>query len=804
MIDGLRQDLVFGWRQLRRSPFFTIIASLSVGAGVIVAVSAFTLLNAALFKPLPVRDAQQIYHVFTSDYDGRSGSEAYGSSSFPDYQDFARSGAFASLAASSWAQVAASVGTAPPAEAYVSFVSDNYFSTLGLPLQQGAGFRPGSPLEIVITYAYWQRGFNREAVIGQSVKLNGVPLTIVGVVPQAFRGVGFGPPIIGWARAAARATVMRDPAALTYRGNRGSTVFGRLRAGETQASATARLNALARALAEQEPDAWLDANREPRLVSVLGHRETRLPPRNAGGLMLMIGAGSLAVVFVLLLACTNVAALLLGRAVARESEVAVRLTMGASRGRLIRQFLTESMLLAAIGSAVSFIGLLWTIRFLRLVPLADMFDLRVDWRVVGAALITSLFCAVVFGLAPAYQNLRADLRLRMAGTSTVRRNRLRGVLIALQVAIAGVLLILALSTVRGLRTYLRSDPGIDVDGLITLQIDTRLYAADTAARNAFVNQVHELVAGFPGVISSAGTVLMPYGGTFTGSTLKFPDGRQEDVEFNIVGPAFFSTVGVRPLLGRVFDERDHRSSAPVAVVNRAFVRQYGADLLGRLVTVDENAGIQIVGVVPEIQYHDARRLPEPLIYLVDQQRPSQSSTRRMLLRVAPGTERSTAAAMRRDLRARFPDLIIPIVEPVRAYMFRYTTPQRVAGRVALAVGAVELALACVGLYGLLLFALVARRREIGVRLALGASAGEASWAVMRDGLRYAALGLIGAIALGVPAAFIAQQALPGARITDPVPFAVSLLAVSVGAALAAYLPARRAATVQPAAALRSD
>ena len=274
MFDSIRQDLHYTLRQLRRAPLFTMVASLSIAVGVIVAVSAFTLLNAVLFKPLPVPNADQIYHVYTSDYDGRS--EPWGSSSYLDYDDFARSGAFASLAASAWQPLAVSVGSAQPSEQYVGFVSGNFFGVLGLRLQRGPGFGRSDQPEIVITYPYWQRVFGGDAaVLGRTININAFPFTIVGVAPESFRGVALGAPVIGWTPATTMPLVTRDTDALK-RGNRRFTVFGRLHSPEDAQVAAGRLNALAIALAEQEPDAWIDANRETRLVSVLE------PPRKSG------------------------------------------------------------------------------------------------------------------------------------------------------------------------------------------------------------------------------------------------------------------------------------------------------------------------------------------------------------------------------------------------------------------------------------------------------------------------------------------------------------------------------------------
>ena len=518
--------------------------------------------------------------------------------------------------------------------------------------------------------------------------------------------------------------------------------------------------------------------------------------------MLALGAGALGVLFILLLACTNVAALLLGRAVGRQSEIALRLTLGASRPRLLRQLLTESLFLALLGSALSFAGLLWIISYARRVYFADIFDLRPDGRVLVAALVTALICALAFGLAPALQSLRVDLRSRLTGTSTVQRNRLRGALIALQVAVSSVLILLAFSAVRGVRSYLISDPGIELDGMVAVQIDTRVFGDDSTRQRLYTTQLQEMFAGMPAIQGVSRTAMLPLGDGYSRTTLAMPDGTERVTEINVVGSDYFAMIRLNALRGRVFDRTDRRGSAPVAVVNQAFVRRYGEDMLGRMVTKGDDGPIQIIGVVPEVDYHHENRATEPLIYLLSEQFPWGASRQLFLLRVAPGAERPVVADLRLQLRQRYPDLVVPAIQSMRDRIAAFTLPHRIIARVVLSLGGIELALASVGLYGLLLFALMARRQEMGVRLALGATPRQATWSVMRQGLNYAVLGAAAGLLLAVPAALLAQQVFPGARVTDPVPFIGSLGAVLLAAGCAAYLPARKSGGLQPADALK--
>ena len=803
MLNDLRLDLRYSLRQLARAPLFTIVASLSTATGVIVAVAAFSGINAVLFKPLPVTNPDGIYHVYTSDGDGTD--RPFGATSYADYLDFSRSGAFTGLAAASWRSIPVAVHDAPPSVQYVSFISPNYFTTIGLAPARGRGTSAVNPAEIVLAWPYWQRTFGGDpGVLGQAIRINGVPVTVVGIAPESFRGVGLGPPVVGWASAELLPAVA-DRGVLERRGSRQFEVVGRLTAGSSAKSAADRLNALAKALQKEDPSSWTDRRNETRLVSVLSHRESLVPPGASTEIALAAAAGAFLVLFIVLLACTNVASLMLGRAVGRHHEVAVRMTLGASPRRLLQQLLTESLLLAMIAETVSLIGLMWAIKLVSRISFADMVDLRPDWRVFLVATITSLCCALFFGLAPALQSLRVDVRSSLTGTApSSQRNRMRGALITLQVAASCILIMLAFSAVRGVRAYANINPGVSLDGLLGVELDTDIVGGDSLRQAAYVQTVMEVLNSTPGIRSMARTSMLPLGNGRSEAALVLADGSEDAVETNAVGAAFFQTLGVNAERGRAINANDTRTAPPVAVVNRAFLDHYGQNLFGSTVKVADRAGVRIVGVMPDIAFHDPKAKAVPLIYIVEDQIPWPASTQRFLLRVTPGSEATVAKALRDRIRAASPNAIIPRIATMHEHIAQQTLPHRIGGNVALVIGGIELALAAIGLYGLLMFALFARTREIGIRLALGASARDASWAVMRDGLRYAAYGLALGVVLAIPAAIVAQNALPGAHAADPVPFIGTACAVLLVAATAAYMPVRRASRVDLATALRYD
>jgi putative ABC transport system permease protein len=510
-------------------------------------------------------------------------------------------------------------------------------------------------------------------------------------------------------------------------------------------------------------------------------------------------------VLLLGLVCTNVASLLVARAIARQREIAVRLALGASRARLMLQLFTESVLLALIGGGLGVAGVYWALGFVRRFPVSDIVDLAPDWRVLLVALLVSLVSAVLFGAAPVLQSLRTDVRSALgSGTVTGDRSRLRGVLITAQVAMSCVLILLAVTSTRGVRTQVHANPGVPLAGLISGRLNLRALEYDTVRRRLYATQVPEIIASTPGVNAVATTTLIPFGAVYTRMTLRLPDGVEPIVERNTVSVDYFRVLRVRVLEGRVFDERDRAGATPVGVVNRTLRRTHPQAGPGTIVDVGRDQYVQIVGVVDDIQYHDMAERPRPLLYLAAEQANAEDLFASLVIAVTPGAEEAMAGELRRRIGDRFPDLVPPRLLSLHDRLELETLAQRIAARVALGIGAVELVLAGVGLYGLLLFALLTRMREVGVRLALGAAPRVASWTVLKGGLRHAALGTVIGLALGVPASMAAKSAIPGVRETDLLPYVIAAATVACAAVLAALVPALRAARVQPAAALRVD
>jgi predicted permease len=812
MIDALRTDLAYALRQLRRAPVTTVVASFSLAIAIAVAVGVLSAVNTLFFRPLPVSDPNGVYRVFVEDPAQSKHALYWGRSSYADYLDIAGSGVFSHIAAEQRAMLTISAPGRSPAIKSFTFVSPNYFTALGVRMLKGRSFQAsGEQPEIVISEAAWRNELESDpAVLGSVLRVNGVALTVIGVAPLAFGGR------FGWVPATMAPTIEGRPGSLTERGEHAYELIGRLAPGFTQASASARLTILAEALAQQYPNEWVvrtDAGDHTLKLTLFTQRESLLQENDRLETAGIFAAVAAMIGLVLALACVNVAGLLLARALARRHEIAVRLTLGASRNRLLLQLFTESTLLALLGGGLGCLITLWFAQYARTRGFISGNELVLDWRVLIGAVGVSLLCALAFGFAPALQSLRTDLRSQLSSSSAMSdvRSGLRGGLIAVQVSVSFVLILLAVVMTRGVRARLNADLGFDTRQLMVARLENYVFSNDTARWAAYLTTVTETARRFPGVRAIATTRHVNLGGSGGGSRVEFPGSAARMVASNTVGADYFETLGLRPLRGRVFT-RDDRIGAPkVAVVNWTLAQREGGDVIGK----SFRHGLEqftIVGVVPDIIYGDPYETAKSYVYFAAAQQAPPSPQDRydftrpgyLMVRLAPGIQRAIADELSKAIRSALPNEVPPVLQPMREYIAAQSSEDRKTSLIAFAIGALELTLAMVGLYGLLLFGLIARTREIGVRLALGAEPIQAGWAVMRDGLRYAAIGVCIGLLLGVPTAMIAANVMSGVRALDPVPFVIALAIVLLAAALASIVPTRRAARVEPAAALRHD
>lgn len=792
-------DVRYAVRQLVHAPLIALVSAASMAVGITVATGAFSILNAVAFRPLPVDDPEGVHHVFI-----HAGDSYVRTPSYEHFEAFDESGAFSGLAAATRGEpLSLAVSAGAPSEENLSFISPDYFAVLRLPMAMG---RPAAAGEsaIVLSHTFWRTRMGSDPnALGLALRANGVVLTVVGIAPQGFVGTSFDRPLAGWASLDLRETVTGREDAPDVQ------IVGRLAEGAPAAATTARLDALARALAPVEPEVWQPRGGRVWQFAVLTHRTSLAPPGERDELIAGVAVGGTLAVLLILLVCTNVASLLLARALARSHEIALRTALGATRARLVGQMLTESLLLALIGTAVGLLVLSRGLALVRKVPDFGFLDLRMDLRVASVAGALALVSALLCGLAPALHALRTDLRSGMRGAGDGGgRARLRSALIGAQVAVSCLLLLVATSTARGVVEGLRVEPAFAVDGLLGLRVGRSWASDDSAAYQATLAELRRVVTSTPGVTAAGVAGRIPFGQAFSGYRVRVGTSVSTGwIEPNPVDGAYFTAVGLPVLEGRVFgDEAD--TGPPVAVVNRHFRESFPEVGVGAVIEVSDGT-FEIVGVVENAPYWSDPDDLAPLVYMPLAHDPLGTSggvvaPGSMAVRVAAGAEGAVAAELRRRLRERFPDIAPPTVLPLREILAAESSDARVASRVVLGMGAVELILATAGLYGLLLFALGSRTRELGVRMALGATATDASWSVVRRGLTPGMIGGGVGLVLGVPAVKIASLVMPWVRTTDPVPFLAAAAAIALACTVASARPALRAARVQPSVALRQE
>jgi predicted permease len=810
VFDTSRQDARHAARALARSPLFTLVAVLSLAIGIGATTAIVSLGDALLLRPPPgIGDPDRLVLV------GRTqDGEGFDNFSYPTFRDY-RDGAttFAGLAAVQLEPRSLSLVGPDGAEAVQgATVSGNFFDVLRARPSIGRFFLPeedsvpGASPVVVLAHDFWGERFGGDsAVVGGTIVLNGTPFTVVGVAGEGFRGPFAIAPDL-WTPVMASALVGLPDELLEMRAGVWMIAIGRLAPDVPLSAAQAELSAIAHRLAAAYPD------------DVRGHG-VRVTPSSVfpgelrsivGGFMLML----LAVAgLVLLIASTNVAGMLLARGAARRREIAVRLALGASRPRLVRQLVTESLLLFVVAGAAGIVLARWLVSALvALVPRLPVqlaLDPRIDGRVLLAALAVTLVSGLLAGLAPAIGSTRPDVvgALKADAGGSGRRLRLRGALLVAQIAFSMLLLVTAGLFGRALAHARAIDPGFDPRDVHLASLDLRLANYDAERGSAFTAALLERAAGIPEVRTAALSAMLPLDGGGLGlgpivaAGVEPPDPRGWNVDWNVVTPGYFEVLRVPLVAGRPFSDADRAGAPDVAIVNETFARRLwgGADPIGR--TLDnEGRTLTIVGVARDAKYRTLGEAPRNFIYVPLAQRWFTRTT--LLVRTTPGA--SLAAPVRRlvaDLDPRLPILDQrSLVDHAATSLF----PQRIALSVAGALGGVALLLALLGIYGVTAYAVTRRTREIGIRVALGARRGGIVRLVLREGVLLAALG----VALGGGAALVLTRLLRGLLYglppTDPVAFGGAAALLALAALLASWIPARRAAAVDPVEALRTE
>ncbi len=807
-MDSLLLDSRLAFRRLKQSPGFTAAAIVTLALGIGANTTTFSVINKLILRPLPVTRPQEL--VFLNTATGIS-------QSYPNYKDFRdRNHTLSGLFGYRLAQVAMSRG-AGNLHVWGYEVTGNYFETLGVQALLGRAITPaddqkaGAHPVVVLSYANWQRHFAADpAIVGKTVKINRLEYTILGVMPRGFIGTELLFAADFWVPLAMEPQIEPGNPWLDNRNTWNLWVAGRLKPGASSSQAEAEINTIAAQMAREYP--------------ALEGMRIRLSPPGLGGNILRKPVVGLAYVLmgvaalVLLIACTNLASLLLAQASDRRKEIAVRLALGAARWRLVRQLLTENFLLAIAGSAAGLLLAVWLVDLLGAwrppIDIPADFSLIIDWRVLTFTAAAGLLTTLLFGLAPALQAVHAQLvpALKNASfTERLRRWQLRELLVATQIALSVVLLVGTVLVVRSLQNSLSINIGFNPRNAVGVWFDLALEGYDEPHGRDFQHRVVEKVSALPGVQSAGFANSLPLGldqSTTTvygeGKPLPKPSEAQS-ANYYMVDPGYFRTMQTHLLAGRDFDAHDTQNAKRVAIVNQAFAARVfpSENAVGKRFGQGPNDRnwTEIVGIAEDGKYVSLNDGPTPVIFWPALQR--YSSTTFVVAR-SPLPADQMVRQIERAVHELDPEIPFLQAGSLDDHLRLPLFPARLAATMLGAFGTLAIVLASTGVYGVMAYAVSRRRREIGIRMAIGASDGQ----VLRLVLGRIAVLLIVGTALGALAALAAgnlfSPVLYNVSPRDPATFTLAALLMAFVALAAGWLPARRSLSIAPASALREE
>jgi predicted permease len=806
------QDIRYGIRTLARTPGFTLIAVAVLALGIGANATVFSLANAFFLRPLPVSDPGTIVRVYSNRYS----NTAY--RSYIEYRD--RNSTLAGLAAFQMQSFGLRID-ADTEPAFGTIVSGDYFSVLGVAPARGrllvaSDDRAGAPPAVVLSHAFWKRRFGASPdIVGKTIGLNGQAFTIVGVAAEGFTGLMT--PLVGdlWVPLAADALLRPALDPVTRLDTTSIHLVARLKPGVDRALAEADLDTIGRQLrrAGGGPD-------QGPAVTVYG--STMLHPEFSAPVTAFTAVLMTVVALVLLIVCLNVANLVLARAAGREAELAIRQSLGAGRGRLIRQLLTENLLLALAGAAGGLAIAFWCTRLLMAVhlptPVPIALDLSIDMRVLAFTTVAAVAATLAFGVTPALSASRIDLvrAVKGIGGDGPRHGRLRSAFLVAQVSMSVLLLITAGLFIRGFRTAQSIDTGFESGHVLTASIDLETRGYSAARGRELLRSLADRLEAAPGVLAVNLVDTVPV--TLSNSTtylLRDGDvapaqGQQPPTPLiytNGVGPAHFRTLQIAMVAGRDFTYLDDDAAPRVAIVNETLARRFwpGKRAVGQhLRPLDGGPNtrdiVEVVGVVRDSKYVTVGEAPRPFIY-----RPlAQEYTPRVTILVrSAGPPASVLPAIKQEVRALDPALPILNVEPLTDAISVSLLPARIAGSLLGALGVLALALAALGIYGVLSFLVRARTREIGIRVAIGATPGVVTTMVVRQAMTWTVAGAGVGLVLAFALTRFLEGFLYGISPTDALTFGGVLLLLALVACVAALVPALRASRLDPITALRN-
>lgn len=817
MFTDLTKDLLYAVRQIRQRPGFALVVVITLALGIGANSAIFSLVDGVMLRPLPVDAPGELIGVAQSD----SHSEYPHGFSYRDFLDYQKSDAVAGMLVYAPTQISVTLaGQSEVAWAVTS--SGDYFEVLGVRAARGRTFsreegsNPGAAGTVVLSDGYWKRRFGgNDSALGQNISVNGHAFTVIGIAPPEFTGLEtiYKPdlwvPLVHMVRIIpARAAMLEDRSMHSLR------AWVRMKPGTTRAQTEAALNTVAQRLAQEYPatnanvrvrtfPAW-EAKFEPGTGALLG-------PASAI-LLAVVGA-------VLLIACANVANLLLSRATARHREVAIRMALGAGRMRLVRQFLTESLLLSLMGGAAAAMLAYWSANAIssqRPIPGVPLgFDLRVDARVLLVTSLVAFVATIIFGLVPALRATRPNVVPALKGEEgTSRAGRpwsLRNTLVVVQVTLSIVLLISAGLFLRSLRFGRNMDLGIRKDSMWTAAVNMNVRGLDEARGKVFFRDTLDRARSIPGVEGAAWASPPPLDFNADGAEVII-EGRQVAPEkekigilSSIVTPTYFETMGTRLVEGRAFTEQDREGAPLVAIVNEHMAKTYwpGQSAIGKRLRIGsrDSAPVEVVGVAQNGKYRLYFEPPLDYMFLPREQNYRGYGT---LVVHSKNDMAALTTAVRREVAAIDPDMPLIAVRTIEQYLDgRFSLPSLFSSLLAV-FGLVGLTLAAVGLYGVMGYSVAQRTREIGIRMALGAPPANVLRMVLTQGMKLTLVGLLIGLAAAFGAGRLLDSMLYGVSASDPLTFGGIAAVLALVALVACCIPARRAAKVDPLIALRYE
>jgi predicted permease len=813
VIEDLLQDLRYGFRQMRRSPGFSALAILCLTLGIGANAAVFSWVEGILFRPYPAVAHQERLFALGGTTRGTSGGNGL---SWPDFLDLERS---CTLCEESFVSkiTGSTLSIGDRAEiATGSIVSANYFDAIGVQPILGRGFEPGEDVGndahpvVVISYQLWRNRFKGDPqIVGKMQRFNNVPHTIIGVAPEGFYGTFVGWAMQFWVPVSMEENFENGGYKLKDRDARWVEAYVRLKPGVTRSQAQKEISAIATRLETNYP-----ATNRGRGIRLWPLWQT--PFNNAGALLPTLEIMLAVVAFVLLIACANVGNLLLVRSFARRHEMSLRLAVGASRSRLLKQLLTEGLILSALGAAGGLLVAYWCRHALALMlPVrsgeAMYLPGRIDWRVMAMSAGICLIATLIVGLVPAFHTRNLDLvgalKAESSGVVGARsRARMRSGLVIFQVSLSFILLIGAALLLKSLQQIRTTSPGFSTTSVVKTGVSLVAAGYDVTRAKTFQDELIDRVRALPGVESAAFASVTPLGyGAYSSTPIAVdgyqpPPGEQTTVEFNQVGPAYFATLGIPLLYGREFTRADDKNAPLVAIVNRTMITRYwgGQDPIGRRLQV-KGRWARVVGVAADSKYESMRESPKPFFYVPLRQDFEIGPA--LNIRTTQSLH-SISSALVREVHALDGNLALYEMITLQEQVNRSTSQQLVAVTLVSILGGLALLLSGVGLYGVMSYAVAQSTRELGLRMALGAGAANVLRLVFSRGMRLTAGGVLFGTVAGLALTKLLGRLLYNVSPHDPLAFGSALAVMTITALAACLLPAWRATRTDPARVLR--